>query len=249
VITLGGEIARLDKEIVGTILNENRCFDDLLELCYMGSRFLGTSGELLAREHIVSKLEECGLRPRIETFRHLGWRRGAARLEVLEPVRRDLVTISLAGGPSTEPEGITGELLDIGNGTPAEFERARGRLGGRIVVSTSLAPVDECTPPRQCHRRTKYGRAVEHGARAFIFMNSQPGMLPQTGSLRQDREGEIPAVTVPCEEGLLLRRLLERGPVKVRLIVENESFPNESANIVADIPGGSDDGVVLAGGH
>jgi len=79
-------------------------------------------------------------------------------------------------------------------------------------------------------------------------MNSQKGMLPQTGSLRQNRLGEIPAVTVPFEEGELLKRYLKMGKLKVRVTVENESFTNKTSNIVTEIPGKNKDEFIIVGG-
>jgi Iap family predicted aminopeptidase len=242
-------LRNLDKELVSEILLENRALENLWALCDYGTRFPGTIGEKLAREFIVKELKEYGLKAKLEPFEHQGWKRGTAKVEILIPFERELLTISLAGGPSTDPEGITGEVVSVGNGTPAEFNKVKDRIKGNIVLSSSLAPRSECLPPRQCHRRAKYGRAVEFGASAFIFMNSQKGMLPQTGSLRQNRLGEIPAVTVPFEEGELLKRYNKMGNLKLRITVENESFTNKTSNIVTEIPGKNEDEVIIIGGH
>lgn len=247
--TMPINLRNLDKELISEILLENRAHKNLWTLCDYGTRFPGTIGEKRAREFIVGELKEYGLKAKLEPFEHLGWKRGTAKVEILEPFERELLTISLASGPSTDPGGITGEIVSVGNGTPAEFNRAKESIKGNIVLSSSLAPRTECFPPRQCHRRAKYGRAVEFGASAFIFMNSQKGMLPQTGSLRQNKLGEIPAVTVPFEEGELLKRYLKMGKLKVRVTVENESFTNKTSNIVAEIPGKNEDEVILVGGH
>lgn len=247
--TMPNNTRMLDKELISEILLENRCLENLWALCDHGTRFPGTTGEKMARDFIVGELKEYGLKAKLEPFEHLGWRRGTAKVEILKPFERELQTISLAGGPSTDSEGITGEIVTVGNGTPAEFNRAKESVKGNIVLSSSLSPRTECIPPRQCHRRAKYGRAVEFGASAFIFTNSQRGMLPQTGSLRQNRLGEIPAVTVPFEEGELLKRYIKMGKLKVRVTVENESFTNKTSNIVAEIPGKNEDEVILIGGH
>jgi len=243
------EILKMDKYLYSEILLENRCLEMLWTLCDYGTRFAGTIGEQRAREFIVGELKEYGLKAKMEPFEHLGWKRGSAKVEILEPFNRELKTISLAGGPSTDMGGIMGDIVDVGNGTPAEFKRVKDDINGNIVLSSSLSPRAECSPPRQCHRRAKYGRAIEFGASAFIFMNSQKGMLPQTGSLRQNRLGDIPAVTVPYEEGELLKRYVKMGKLNVRVTVENESFTNKTSNIVAEIPGKNEDEVILIGGH
>lgn len=246
---MNDKILKLDRAIVSEIILRNRCYAKDLELCEFGTRFAGTTGEKMARDFIMAELKSYGFDPKIEPFDHLGWRRGTAKLEILEPINRELMTISLAGAPSTDPGGVTGDVLYLGNGTPAEFNRLKDDIKDRIVLSTSLSPTGECMPPRQCHRRAKYGRAVEFGAKAFIFMNSQAGMVPQTGSTLQNKTGEIPAVTVPFEEGEVLKHFLKRGSVKVRLEVANKTFTNQSCNIVAELPGKKKDEIVIIGGH
>ena len=243
------QILKLDKEIVSEIILENRCYQRVTELCELGTRFPGTKGEKLAREYILKEIKSYGYTPKVEKFEHLGWKRGISEVKIVEPLERELLSISLAGAPSTGKDGIDGEILFLGNGTPGEFEQYKDQIKDRIVFVTSLAPLGQCTPPRQCHRRTKYGRAVEFGAKAFIFMNSQAGMLPQTGSTRQNMTGEIPAVTIPFEEGELLKNLISKGPVRVKLVVENETFTNQSGNIVAELPGKKGDEVVIIGAH
>ncbi len=241
-------LGKLDKEIISEVLIKNYAYKKLWDLCDFGTRFAGSPGEETAREYIISELKEYGFKPKIEKFEHLGWKRGTADLKILHPYERQLTASSLAGGPSTQGD-IGGTIVSVGNGTPAEFEAKKHEIKDHIVLSSSLSPKTQCKPPRQCHRRTKYGRAVEFGAKAFIFMNSQPGMLHQTGSLRQNKEGEIPAVTIPFEEGELLKRFVEKGDVEIQLDVKNTSFTNQTGNIVAEIKGKNPDEIVLIGAH
>ena len=242
-------ISKLDKEIVSEILIHNFAYKKIWDLCDYGTRFPGTEGERQARQYIINELKTFGLKPKTEKFEHLGWKRGTAKLKTTRPYERELHTISLCGGPSTPNGGLDGKIISVGHGTPSEFNAKKDEIKDSIVLSSSLAPRANCNPPRQCHRRTKYGRAIEYGAKAFIFMNSQQGMLPQTGSLRQNKEGEIPAVTVPFEEGELLKRFNEKGNLKIHLEVENESFKNETSNIIAELKGKNEDEVILIGAH
>lgn len=220
----------LERILIGEIMlaqGGHRC---LQSLCALGTRFPGTAGEELAQQYIMQKLQSYGLQPHLEEFEHLGWQRVSSRLELVTPVAQELLAVSLAGAPSTPEGGLEGEILFVGNGTPCDFDRYQDQIKGRIVLVSSLSPQGECSPPRQCHRRTKYGRAVAYGAAALLFMNSQPGMLPQVGSTRQNMEGEIPAVSIPYEEGQLLQYHLARGPVRVRLQTVNRSFPHKTGN-------------------
>jgi Zn-dependent M28 family amino/carboxypeptidase len=242
-------IKKLDKEIISEVLINNYAYKKIWDLCDYGTRFPGSEGERQAREYIIAELKSYGLKPEKEKFEHLGWKRGWAKLKSTKPYEREFHTISLCGGPSTPKGGIKGKIVSVGHGTPSEFEAKKDAIRENIVLSSSRAPIGQCNPPRQCHRRTKYGRAVEFGARAFIFMNSQKGMLPQTGSLRQNMEGEIPAVTVPFEEGEVLKRFNKMGDLNIELEVSNESFKNQTSNIVTELKGKNEDEIILIGAH
>jgi len=107
-------------------------------------------------------------------------------------------------------------------------------IKGKIVMSTSRSPA---TYPRNVHRREKYARSVQGGAVGYIFMNSQPGNLQQTGSLMTNSIGQIPAVSVTYEDGCYLRRLLTQGPVKVRITVANKAGSATAWHIIGELPG------------
>ena len=80
-------------------------------------------------------------------------------------------------------------------------------------------------------------RAVEAGASAYLYVNQNPGDMPVTGGLPGGGQGPapIPGLGLTFETGALLRRLLERGPVQLRLRTD-ASFPEvESSNVFADL--------------
>jgi Zn-dependent M28 family amino/carboxypeptidase len=78
------------------------------------------------------------------------------------------------------------------------------------------------------------------------------GMLNMSGVQRGYEQGKFPAAFVTRENYTLLWRLLDAGPVKVEVNIEN-SFggkPAEVYNTVAEITGGEKpDEVVIVGGH
>jgi Zn-dependent M28 family amino/carboxypeptidase len=249
-------IQRLDDELEKSLRGNGKSYETLWELCHLGTRFPGTPGESPAREFVVSELKGRGFAVAEEPFEHLGWKRGPTVVEVLDPLRQEFDAFALAGCPATPDSGIEAELVDVGDGSPVEFEALRSEIEGKVVLSSSLSPSKRCVPKGQCHRRTKYGRAVAGGAAAFLFSNSQPGMLSQAGSLRQNRLGEIPAVALSYEQGEFLRHLLRNGAarsgnpaVKARVSTRCETLTNRSANITAELPGKSSDQVVLIAAH
>jgi Zn-dependent M28 family amino/carboxypeptidase len=128
-------------------------------------------------------------------------------------------------------------------GTEKDYAR-RGLLAGKIVLCSSANPEEGKAP----HRREKYGRAVSGGALGFVYMRHLPGGLPETGSLRAGRLGEIPAVAVSYETGFALKRLIEKGETVVSLDVQNVAHPTTAWHVLGDVPGQTDE-VIYVGAH
>jgi Zn-dependent M28 family amino/carboxypeptidase len=238
---------KTERDLIGEIWQTSEIHKNMLILAdEIGSRFAGTPSEKQAQEYMVDKLKEYGYEnARAVPFKYYGWRRGPATLEMTEPVKREFEAISLAMSPGGTVEA---DVVNLGTGSPEEFEAVGPEdVKGKIVLcSSATSPAG-----RRVHRRTKYGYAVKYGAVGFIFMNHNPGQLAATGSLRPSYRmgGEIPGVGVSLEMGSLMQRLAKDRPLRVKFTDESEVIPDsESANIVAELPGRSDEWIVV-GGH
>lgn len=246
-MTLKKTLLREEKELIGEIVQSNQIHGNMLVMAdEIGSRFAGTPSEKKAQRYMVKRLREYGYRnAKAVPFTYNGWRRGPARLETVEPMRREFQAISLAMSPGGTVEA---EVVDLGTGSPEEFqavdpEKVKGKI---VLCSSATSPTG-----KRVHRRTKYGWAVQYGAAGFIFMNHNPGQLPPTGSLRPSYRmgGEVPGVGVSLETGSHMLRLAGGRPLKVRISDGSRVIPDsESANIVAELPGATDEWIVV-GGH
>ena len=249
------DILEMEREILATIWTSNEAYDTLRELCDdIGHRFGGSDSEQAGAEFLKAKMEEYGLEyVRIEEFPMATWERGDASLTLLEPVERELSCISLPYCPAAD---LTAELLDVGDGEEDDFERLGDAVRGKVVISAA-----ETNRPgeRGSHRTDKYRWALENGAVGYIYVNQNPGLLHITGSLRgrnqqgntaEDREAPIPAIGVSKESGSLILRMMEKGPAKVRIQLDNKTVMSTSRNVIGEIPGAEHpDEVVLLGGH
>jgi Zn-dependent M28 family amino/carboxypeptidase len=239
----------LDQQISGDIYTSDEAMCLLEALCDgFGSRFGGTPGERQAADYIKGRLQAYGLQDaRLEPFPYLGWTRGEARLQVIEPVQCELPCISLPHSPSVDLEG---EVYDLGDGFPDDFDKKSAEIKGKIVMVTS-----EPSPKnirRWVHRMEKYGRAVLAGASGFLFVNHYPGYGPATGGIAyRGKAGPIPGLSLSLENGSYLQRLMKKdGRVKVRLITTDTLEEMTSWNVVADLPGKEHPNeVVMLGSH
>lgn len=251
------ELKAIEEQILGEIWTTSEPYDVLRELCDdIGHRYAGSESEKQGAEFLKRKMEEYGLQNvRLEEFRMAGWERGSASLKLVEPVERDFSVIAMPYCPAAD---ITAELLDVGEGELADFERVGDKVKGKIVISAA-----ETNKPgeRGSHRTDKFGWAVDRGALAYIYINQNPGMLHITGSITgrnpagdtaADREAPIPGVGVSWEAGSAILRLIERsgGKGKVHLKLENRTFESTSQNVIGEIVGSEQpDEIVVMGGH
>jgi len=237
----------IDQRIVGDIYTSREVMENLTVLCDdFGSRFAGTPEERQAAEFIVETFRRYGLEnARLEEYPYSGWSRGQARLEIVEPIRKEMRCISLPYCPAAD---IAAELVSAGYGSPAEYGDLGETMQGRAVMVGSSSPHGL---GRWVHRKEKYERAVLGGARVFIFVSEHPGAGPETGSLQSDQPAPIPGISVCKEDGEFLKRLMERkGKVKLRLRTTDVNESRKSWNVVADLPGKEvADEMVILGCH
>lgn len=238
----------LDRQMVGDVYTSTEVMDNLTILCdEFGSRFGGTPGEKLAADFMLAKFKEYGLsNAHLEPIEYIGWRRGAVKFEVIEPIQQEIPCITL---PHSPPCALEAELIDLGAGMPDDFVRQSSNLPGKIVMATSEARPKGSE--RWVHRMEKHGRAVVGGAAGFIFINHYPGFGPATGGIGQDGASLIPGISVAKEDGAFLQRLVKRhGRVKVRLSSTDEIEPMVSWNVVAELPGKErPEELVILGSH
>lgn len=238
----------LDQQIIGDVYTSTEVMDNLTILCdEFGSRFGGTPGEKQAADFMKDKLAQYGLHDvRLEPVEYEGWRRGDVTFVVTSPTEEAIDCITL---PHSPPANLTGQLIDLGEGAPEDFDRLADDIRGKIVMTTSEAYPG--SGKRWIHRNEKYGRSLLAGAIGFIFVNHYPGYGPATGGIGEGGAGHIPGISVSYENGMYLRRMMQRhGDVTVRLHSTDVIEPMLSWNVVADLPGAQHpDQIVMIGCH
>lgn len=221
-------------EWIGETFTSDVGWDHLETLVDIGTRMAGSEGERDAAVATREALAGVGARnARLDPFDIQGWARNTSSVRAGETTQECLAL------PRSPSGAVTGKLVDVGYGLPADFDRD---LQGDIVLAASDMPD---WYDRYVHRREKYYRAVEAGAAAFIYRNHVDGCLPPTGSVGTEADpiGDIPAVGVSKEVGARVARRFDGDAVTVS--VEADAFETTSQNIHADVGPDTDEAVLL----
>ncbi|HEY3343063.1 MAG TPA: M28 family peptidase [Anaerolineae bacterium] len=224
-------------KMLGEIWSSPTLWPTMRVLCDdCNGRFVASDDERRAAAFICDSLAKYGLaNAHTEEFPVQGWRRGDAHLIVNG---QPLVCIGL---PGTPPCDLQAPIILLGNGEPADFEKAGEAARGKIAIVLG----------KGSHRLEKYARAIQAGCVAFIFGNTELGTLPPTGSIEvHGQPAPIPGIGIAHESFLRIGRMAEAGELTARLKVAAELFPASGLNVIADIPGTDPgQGILMACGH
>lgn len=211
-----------ERSLLGDIMTSDTLWSSLLVLCDdCNGRFVGSDDEQRAAAFIRQSFEQYGLsNARIEEFPLRGWRRGPASLTV------NGHELDCIGLPGTPPCDLSAPAIFLGDGEPADFEKAGEAPTGKIALVRG----------KGSHRLEKYARAVKAGCVGFVFSGAEPNALPPTGSLEFNGEpAPIPGVGIAYETLCRLERTAARGDVTAHLRVQAEVFDAISHNVIADL--------------
>ena len=196
----------------------------------------GTPGEARAFDYIERCLKSYGLeveRREIEAFISLPLE---GRLAVADGTPIEGLTHSF----STSVDALEGELVDVGDGTPAELARA----AGKIALVRGLATPGKAWAAQQAGTL----------AQIFVVMDHLHNMIVTTiwGAPTPDTASRIPAT--PClsilgADGARLRERLAAGPLRVRLTTRLRTGWMPIPHLVGALSGRDEDRFVLVSGH
>lgn len=226
-------------DLASRIAADGELWSDFLAICDCGGRLSGTESEARAFAFVEARAEAAtGVKGQSITVPYGGWRAKSASLRLAGGAEAPCQ--ALVRSVATPPGGLTAEVVDLGRGTPEEFAAHAGDLKGRIALVRHELMFVAGT----IHRRRKYLAAREAGAVGFLIAGPLPGKLVAGSSGRMDGEG-IPAAGIAPETAAALRRTA-RGWPTATLNIETEERPTETRTLLFDMPGRSDEWVVLS---
>jgi carboxypeptidase Q len=250
---IDADVARL----TGRILADTPTMKDLREMTDgIGGRLTGTPACERAVDWAVAKFKAAGVDAvAAESFTlDNAWIPRLAEASCAAPVAFP-VRVAAAPGTSGTPGGkaIEARIVDAGDGGAAAWaalgDTARGAIA--IVRNPEMHTLDDLFAEYMNTPALLRG-AKAAGVAAVLLQSSRPrGLLYRHPMSFAGEIVPTPVAIVSREQAERMLRLLEQGPVRARLALDNQ-FAHDvvSRNVVAEIRGSSaKDEIVLVGAH
>ena len=229
------------KAFLGGLAADAALWTDFLTLCDFGGRLAGTPSEAAALAWAEARLSAVpGATLRVDRGTYPGWRCRTARVTDCRS-GRELACAPLLGTASTPTSGIEADVVDLGRGTPEQFEIQRDALAGRIVMVRHEYPF----AAGHVHRRAKLQLAQERGAAGFLIVQPLPGVGPVSGSSGRGGGAGIPALGISAEAAGVLTGT-PGEPARARLHLDGEDRLEELRTLLLDLPSAGAERIVIS---
>jgi carboxypeptidase Q len=241
--------------LAGSILVDGQSLEYLRGLTDgFGGRVSGSSAYQKAAAWAVSQFHAAGISDvKLEPFTiPNSWERVSARARMLAPLDRPLQVQSYGWAPSTPPEGVKGEVVYIPHifaqgRIKAHAEKIKGKI---VLIDNDSFSHDE--PFLDSKYMASKHLLKELGAVAILVRGSTENNVTTSwddtwGGMLEP----LPVAEIGMEDGKLVQRLLESGPVSVEVQCENKiGGPVVVNNVVGEIRGRErPDEWILVGAH
>lgn len=215
----------------------------------IGGRITGSPESKATAELLLHTLKDAGFdNAHFEEYTfNPGWQHGPATGTVISPVHRDLYVASYGWAPGTAGpvEVPVADIGAIGDGRSPLPDRVRGAAVLVDLGSNGLSTNYVAT------RHLLARQLASAGAAAMFIVSDKPDRMLYTSAFLIYPRGPLPIVSIAKEDAAFLRRLLNHGPVKIQLNIQN-SFsdrPVSERNVVADLVGTDPSEMVLLTAH
>lgn len=259
-----GDLKRLQQ----AALNSDYAYRQVAHLSdNIGPRLSGSAQAAKAVEYVASELKAIGCEVQLERVMVPHWVRGEETGALVqwpgqaEKTTQKIVLCALGGSVATPKEGVIAEVVAVKNFDELKA-MPRDNVAGKIVLFNY--PFDQ--------RIAAEGRGGEAYGEAVVYRSDGPSAaarqgavaclirsvggadyrIPHTGQTKYaDDAPKIPAGAVTSEDADLIVDLVKQGPVKMKLVLTQQTLPNvESANVIGDTKGSEHpEQVVIVSGH
>jgi carboxypeptidase Q len=239
--------------LIGDVMVNGKAYDYDRHLAdSIGPRLTGSDNYVHAVSWAVDQFKSLGLKNvHTESFTMPAlWEpETPATGNIIEPRNQALHIYSAGWSPSTPAEGITGKITYIPNFLPVDkLVAMKDKITGNIVL------IDNAS----FGEKPAIGDLIKglvtlngFGPKAVLMTGSANG-TQNAGSLSVNGDlAAFPVAQIGLEDELLIKRLLESGPVTIHFAFKNRIRPTtEVNNVIAEIPGREEPkSIVIVGAH
>lgn len=207
-----------------------------------GFRVSGSSGEWNVSNRIKAEMETIGLKNvTTENFPVHSWEFLDGNLKINDTV---IPMSSYCGIKGTSPEGITGEIIDVGRGTATDYPDFD--ITNKIVFCTFdiLEDYWVSLPVYQAELRGAAGCIISYTGDSYGTKEDA------INSFDSQSKHSLPVGNISRKNADYLRELLQAGPVTATMTLNIKTdFNGSSSNVVGYIPGEDTSKMLLLGGH
>jgi hypothetical protein len=240
--------------INGEVLDRSQAYETLREATTaIGHRLTGSPNGNRAEAFTYNRFRQYGFRNvKYQSFQVESWMRDTVTLEIVPRNSDNFHTyrvVALAHSPVQAQ--VKGPLVDVGNGLPADFDRVKDELRGKVaLVNIGIMPPDKDV--KNLHRSEKTALAIRHGATGVVFVNGVANNVLLTGTASVTGGLiPIPAVCIGLEDGRQVREWMrDEKRLEAHIDMRNKSGLIKARNVVATLKGsGLAREKIVIGGH
>src|SRR5438874_773475 len=233
----------------------------------IGPRLTGSAQAAKAVDYVASELKAIGCEVQLEKVMVPHWVRGEENATLVqwpgqpENTTHKIVLCALGPSIATPNEGITADVVAVKNFDELKA-MPRDKVAGKIVLFNYVFDKriaaegrgGEAYGEAVVYRSDGPSAAARQGAVACLIrsVGGADYRIPYNGQTKYaDDAPKITAGAVTSEDAELIDDLVKQGPVRMKLVLTQQTLPNvESANVIGDIKGsGHPEQVVIVSGH
>ena len=240
----------------------------------IGARLTGSPQMNRASEWTLQRFKDYGVEAHLETTEipH-AWTRGQDTAEITSPFTRTLEIRSAGWSKATEGP-VSGNVIFLSLDSSSEVEKQKSKLKGAILMTRPPAELrpeseipnnayDAVIPPsrgvpnagaraRFRERQRIMQAAADAGAAVVLMDSGKRDSLFNMGSFSRYQPSRVPTAFLSHEDYSLIYRLLQHGPVSMKVSLTGTFSPNpaKTSITVAEIKGSEHpEERVIIGGH
>jgi hypothetical protein len=250
--TISPETRDAVRQLIGDSILNGKAYEYDGHLADMiGPRLTGSSNYMRAAEWAEQQFKALGL-TNVHTEEWTipaTWEpEGPATGRIVKPVEHQLHIYSLGWSPSTPKDGVAGEVVYVPSLLPEALDAQKAQLAGAIALVDRSSYGEKPTVGRIL---AGFEHLQSFSATAILTAGIANGGESLTALSFSGRIAPVPEAQIGLEDVLLIKRLLERGPVAVQFHLTNSIRKDAKIpNVIAEIAGREfPNEVVIVGAH